>query len=265
MSRTRAKTDPYWAVSLVKMKPNVQTSVRGLWTLIQKTPEIRDVFWLGRGWGAGSSEHESGRALDLMFVENVGMRPNAKEKTAMLQMVDFLTKNAGKLGIYGIIVSRDGKNRSEIWGYSQPGKWRSLGDRGSVTANHIDHIHINFLPGTSWPSSVTFGGRTVSSSVGLPNAGSNTKPVAKPTGKTVPPYPVGIGPNKKNPSAVNLQRQLKKAGFMPSYVREHPNYGPRTQTAVAVFHNAHPQFRERGKTWDVTIGPKGWNYLFTRW
>lgn len=85
------------------------------------------------------------------------------------------------------------------------------------------------------------------------------------TGPIVPPFPSGIGPNKNNPSAVRLQRQLKMAGLMASSVAESANYGPVTQSAVAKFHNAFPQYRSPGKTYDPAIGPKGWDFLFRNW
>jgi hypothetical protein len=49
---------------------------------------------------------------------------------------------------------------------------------------------------------------------------------------------------------------------MPKSVVSADNYGPQTQNAVAKFLNAHPQFKEVGKTYDPSIGPKGWAYLF---
>ncbi|MFE7853757.1 GH25 family lysozyme [Streptomyces sp. NPDC057403] len=79
---------------------------------------------------------------------------------------------------------------------------------------------------------------------------------------TPPAFPTGLAPNKAKPSAVTLQRALKRAGYMPSSVKESPNYGPATQAAVAKFHNAHTQYRAKGTTHDVAIGPKGWAALF---
>ncbi|MEU7340536.1 glycoside hydrolase family 25 protein [Streptomyces sp. NPDC007074] len=79
---------------------------------------------------------------------------------------------------------------------------------------------------------------------------------------TPPAFPTGIAPGKSSPSAVTLQRALKKAKYMAASVTESPNYGPATQAAVAAFHNAHPQYRAAGTTHDVKIGPKGWAALF---
>lgn len=83
--------------------------------------------------------------------------------------------------------------------------------------------------------------------------------------KPVPQFPTGLGPNKRSPSAVPLQRQLKRAGFLAAAVTESANYGPKTQQAVAAFHNKHPQFRSAGTTYDPAIGPQGWKFLFANY
>ncbi|MEV6073950.1 peptidoglycan-binding protein [Streptomyces sp. NPDC052069] len=78
----------------------------------------------------------------------------------------------------------------------------------------------------------------------------------------VPPaFPSGLAPGKSKPSAKALQRVLKATGFMPASVKEADNYGPQTSAAVARFHNAHPSYRAKGKTYDPAIGARGWAYL----
>lgn len=68
-------------------------------------------------------------------------------------------------------------------------------------------------------------------------------------------------PGHTSPSAVPLQKELKRGGYMASSVVENANYGPLTQAAVAKFHNAHTEFRSAGVSHDVKIGPKGWAFL----
>ena len=87
-------------------------------------------------------------------------------------------------------------------------------------------------------------------------------PKPAPVAYRPPAFPWGIGPNKRTPCAITLQRALKKRGYMPSWVAVNCNYGPQTQKAVARFHNSHPQFKSAGVTWDIRIGPKGWHHLF---
>ncbi|MEU8950889.1 GH25 family lysozyme [Streptomyces sp. NPDC048489] len=79
---------------------------------------------------------------------------------------------------------------------------------------------------------------------------------------TPPKFPTGIGPGKTNPSAKTLQAALQATGYMPKSVTRADHYGTQTEAAVARFHDAHPQYRAKGKTHDVAIGPKGWAALF---
>ncbi|WP_043471133.1 LysM peptidoglycan-binding domain-containing protein [Kitasatospora sp. MBT66] len=96
-----------------------------------------------------------------------------------------------------------------------------------------------------------------------PAPGPAPKPPKPSTGRYVPPaYPNGIAPNKARPSARQLQAALKATGYMPKSVAAADNYGPKTQSAVAKWLDAHPAYKERGKRYDPSIGPKGWAALF---
>ncbi|MFF3493748.1 GH25 family lysozyme [Streptomyces sp. NPDC002795] len=82
---------------------------------------------------------------------------------------------------------------------------------------------------------------------------------------TPPAFPAGLAPGKSRPSAKRLQKALRAAGFMTISDKDlSDHYGKRTESGVAAFHDAHPQFKAEGKTRDVAIGPRGWAYLFTR-
>lgn len=91
-----------------------------------------------------------------------------------------------------------------------------------------------------------------------PTTTTPTTPVYVP-----PPFPTGLAPNRSTPSAIRLQNQLKKAGFLAKSVVVCDYYGDATQRAVAAFHNKHTQFRS--STYDVKIGPKGWAFLHTNY
>lgn len=78
-----------------------------------------------------------------------------------------------------------------------------------------------------------------------------------------PPFPRGLAPNRFTPSAIPLQNQLKKAGFLAQSIVVCDFYGDATQRAVAAFHNKHTQFRTG--SWDPAIGPKGWAFLHTNY
>lgn len=101
-------------------------------------------------------------------------------------------------------------------------------------------------------------------------AGAQQPPAPKPP-KPKPPkpysppaFPAGLAPGKSRPSAKPLQKALRAAGYLNiSDADLSDTYGPRTQAAVAKFLDTHPQFKDRGATHDVAIGPRGWAYLFT--
>ncbi len=77
------------------------------------------------GWRA-DGEHADGRAIDIMVSGATG-----REITA------WLRANAGSLGINSIIYEQ------KIWTRQRSAEgWRSMSDRGSATANHYDHIHV---------------------------------------------------------------------------------------------------------------------------
>jgi hypothetical protein len=71
-------------------------------------------------------EHGSGRALDIMVT---GSRGDA--------VAAFLQQHAGELGVDNIIW------KQRIWFVGKPfSSWKGMEDRGSVTANHYDHVHV---------------------------------------------------------------------------------------------------------------------------
>jgi hypothetical protein len=79
------------------------------------------------GGVSGRGEHATGQALDIMV--GVG-NPIGDEVAA------FLQEHRAELGIEYLIW------RQRIWRPSTSGAWRSMSDRGSPTANHMDHVHV---------------------------------------------------------------------------------------------------------------------------
>ena len=74
----------------------------------------------------GDGEHAEGRAVDVMTSGSTGW-----------DIAEFLRANASALSIEYIIYSQN------IWSVERGGEgWRSMSDRGSVTANHYDHVHV---------------------------------------------------------------------------------------------------------------------------
>jgi hypothetical protein len=74
----------------------------------------------------GHGEHVNGESIDAMI---------AVSNTALgYAVVDFLLAHASELRLNDVIY------RQRIW---QPGVgWKAMSDRGSLTANHFDHVHV---------------------------------------------------------------------------------------------------------------------------
>lgn len=73
-------------------------------------------------------EHSTGRAIDIMTSDvNLGTR-----------IAEFLRVNARTFDIYDVIW------RQRIYTQQRGGEgWRSMSNRGSATANHMDHVHVS--------------------------------------------------------------------------------------------------------------------------
>jgi hypothetical protein len=85
--------------------------------------------------GADAQDHAYGRACD--FMESVGGRmPSASATRHGDQVAAYAIGNAARLGIHYVIW------RQHIWNI-RGGGWRRMEDRGSITQNHYDHLHIS--------------------------------------------------------------------------------------------------------------------------
>ncbi|TYL51822.1 SH3 domain-containing protein [Nocardioides sp. BGMRC 2183] len=75
----------------------------------------------------GGGDHGSGRAVDIMVSGGMGW-----------EVAEFLRENYSAFGISYIIYEQ------QIWSVERSGEgWRGMEDRGSVTANHFDHVHVS--------------------------------------------------------------------------------------------------------------------------
>ncbi|QBI55140.1 coiled-coil domain-containing protein [Streptomonospora litoralis] len=89
------------------------------------------------GWVVG--EHPKGRACDFMTNAN-GQMPTAEERERGQAIADWARNNADRLGIMYVIW------RQQIWDIRRGGEgWRDMADRGSITENHYDHVHISMF------------------------------------------------------------------------------------------------------------------------
>jgi hypothetical protein len=82
-------------------------------------------------------EHGSGRACD--FMESFGVMPPADRVAHGDRVAQYAIDNAGRLGVMYIIW------KQRIWDTRTGGGWRQMEDRGSITQNHFDHVHISVL------------------------------------------------------------------------------------------------------------------------
>ena len=74
----------------------------------------------------GDGEHAQGLAIDVMVSGSRGW-----------EVAEFVRANYSELGVSYIIYAQ------KIWSVDRAGEgWRSMEDRGSVTANHYDHVHV---------------------------------------------------------------------------------------------------------------------------
>lgn len=95
----------------------------------------------GVGKRSNKSDHPAGLALDFMTNNNTALGD---------RLVNYLQKNAKHFGVKYIIW----KQR-----INQGSGWKKMADRGSPTANHMDHPHVSFYPDSS--QGKEFSGETV--------------------------------------------------------------------------------------------------------
>jgi len=81
---------------------------------------------LGRAGRAGASDHPAGLALDFMTRANVALGR---------QLADYVVAHRAELHVSYVIY------RQRI---NLGSGWKAMEDRGSPTANHMDHVHVSF-------------------------------------------------------------------------------------------------------------------------
>jgi hypothetical protein len=83
----------------------------------------------GLGHRAGRSDHPHGNAIDVMTHGNVAQGR---------QIAEHFRQNHDELGVKYVIYQQQIASPRTGW------QWRRMEDRGSPTANHMDHPHISF-------------------------------------------------------------------------------------------------------------------------
>jgi len=79
-------------------------------------------------------EHGKGRACDFMISSGMAVGAEADRGDAL---ADYLIKNGSRLGVMYIIW------KQRYYDIRSGGGWDPMSDRGGVTANHYDHVHVS--------------------------------------------------------------------------------------------------------------------------
>ncbi|WP_249350753.1 hypothetical protein [Microbispora sp. H10836] len=122
-----------WAPELPAGSDNITPRMRLMRTEVGKTFDLR--FPVGCYRAENSGEHPLGRACDFMMSSG-GAMPSPEMKALGDSLAAWAIKNGPKLGVMYVIWQQ------RIYNLGHPG-WRTMSDRGGVTANHYDHVHIS--------------------------------------------------------------------------------------------------------------------------
>ncbi|MFD3453680.1 hypothetical protein ACFWVC_16040 [Streptomyces sp. NPDC058691] len=86
---------------------------------------------------AGGGEHPLGRACDFMLMP-AGHKVTGKREALGEDIVAWVREHADEYGIWYVIYEQ------HIWSSRLPQQgWKLMEDRGSITQNHFDHVHIS--------------------------------------------------------------------------------------------------------------------------
>ncbi|GAA4150602.1 hypothetical protein [Actinomadura keratinilytica] len=88
--------------------------------------------------GGDPQDHGSGRACDFME-STAGRMPSASAQAHGDRVAQFVIDNASRYGVKYVIW------KQRIWDTRSSGGWRQMEDRGSITQNHYDHVHVSVL------------------------------------------------------------------------------------------------------------------------
>ncbi|MEU8323300.1 hypothetical protein AB0C33_33485 [Nonomuraea sp. NPDC048881] len=125
------KSDGSWAPELPAGSDNITPRTRLMRAQVQKNFSLP--YEVGCFRSGSSGEHPLGRACDFMMSTG-GTMPSAVNNALGDRLADWALKNKAKLGVKYVIW----KQR-----INQGSGWRSMSDRGSITENHYDHVHIS--------------------------------------------------------------------------------------------------------------------------
>lgn len=126
------RSDGTWAPQIPTGPDNVTPRTR----LLRTQAESRFSFPSGVGCyrtRQDGGEHPQGRACDFMITRG-GTWPSPAQSALGDRLAAWAIANARRLGVKYVIY------KQRIW---QGGGWRTMSDRGSITENHQDHVHVS--------------------------------------------------------------------------------------------------------------------------
>lgn len=125
LSTTAPASGGDYSKGLEGLKPNAKAIVADVRV---RFPLIKTIYGVRQDT---LPDHPSGRAVDLMI-------PSYKSNAAYgTQIAEYYKANASQFGIEYIIWNQ------RIWSVARSKEgWRYMANRGSDTANHLDHVHI---------------------------------------------------------------------------------------------------------------------------
>ncbi|MDH2429763.1 hypothetical protein [Sphaerisporangium sp. TRM90804] len=124
-----------WAPELPTGSDNITPRTRLMMAQVKAAFSLR--FPVGCYRAENGGEHPLGRACDFMLSSG-GAMPSAAQAALGDEIAAWTIKNGRKLGVKYVIY------RQRIYNMGFPG-WRAMANRGGVTANHFDHVHISMM------------------------------------------------------------------------------------------------------------------------
>lgn len=206
-----------------------------IWGLARKlNAEVaRYAIWIGRGWDPGSTEHATGRALDIMVSAKVNTRPTGTQKLRGDKLAAYLVKHARTMRIRHIIWNeRIYRTRYGAWGPLPLTATRSVNYGYGHSDWHRDHLHV-WLEDTSGSipteTIILDSGSTAPTPTapGLPSSGAEGW-----DGRSFPGAQI-FKNGTKHAAILLVQQRLKAHGFNPGPLDSY--WGAKTQAATRAF------------------------------
>ncbi|KAK3985820.1 hypothetical protein QBC44DRAFT_403706 [Cladorrhinum sp. PSN332] len=114
-------------------------AVNGARALVNAFPgRVREIFCTRACACPGTSDHCCGKAIDFMCSDGGGVPTMSGRQLAEWAMNNRATLNL-KYVIWGQRIWSPSVDAVKTWP-----NWRSMEDRGDVTQNHWDHVHVSF-------------------------------------------------------------------------------------------------------------------------